>query len=201
MTPDQQWLSRRYILYRCLNSLWFSTAVWLYFYRLFVTDQQTGVIDGIGFAIGLLAEVPSGALADRFGRDTLVRIGLVLSGFGFLGQALFGGFSTFMILVPVTMIGVAFISGADEALFFDRLGFDRSSLDWRKLVTRGTQVGVIASLFAVVVGGLVFQIDPRLPFFLSGVAILVSAVAIWPVKEVRDKADTIHSSVAFQEYF
>ncbi len=68
MTENQQWLSRKYIVYRTVTNIWFVGAAWLYFYRLFINDQRVGILDGLAFTIGLIAEVPSGALADKFGR-------------------------------------------------------------------------------------------------------------------------------------
>jgi hypothetical protein len=75
MTQEQRRLSRTYLIYQLFANLWFVGAVWLYFYRLFITDQQVGFLDGMAFAIGLLAEIPAGALADRLGRDTMVKVG------------------------------------------------------------------------------------------------------------------------------
>ena len=66
ITENQRWLSRKYLAYEMLTNFFFVSAVWLYFYRIFITDQQVGILDGVAFAIGLIAEVPSGALADRF---------------------------------------------------------------------------------------------------------------------------------------
>ena len=83
--------------YRMFTNLWFVGAVWLYFYRLFITDQQVGILDGMAFAIGLLAEVPSGALADKFGRDKMVKLGQILAGSGLLLQASGSSFSVFFI--------------------------------------------------------------------------------------------------------
>jgi hypothetical protein len=60
-----QGIIRKYYVYKFISNLWFLSAVWLYFYRIFITDRDIGVIDGIAFFIGLLAEVPSGAIADR----------------------------------------------------------------------------------------------------------------------------------------
>ena len=84
-------------------------------------------------------------------------------------------------------VGLAFTSGADEALFFDRLNFARTSAEWRKLVTRGTQVGRAASLTAVVVGGLLHTVNPRIPWVLTAVAFFAAAVAVWPVKDTRTR--------------
>lgn len=187
MTQYQKWLSRKYVAYRTLTSMWFVGAVWLYFYRIFITDQQVGILDGMAFAIGLLAEVPSGALADKFGRDKVVRIGQILAGSGLLIQAAGSSFMPFFVGQAVMMIGVSLVSGADEALFFEKLKFKRSSTDWRKLVTRGSQIALIGTLVATVAGGWLHTIDPRIPWVLNGLAFIAAALLIWSIKDDRPK--------------
>lgn len=188
MYPDQSWLSKKFLLYKLLSNLWFVSAVWLYFYRIFITDQQVGFLDGMAFAIGLVAEVPSGALADKFGRDKMVRLGQILAGSGLLIQAFGSSFMPFFIGQTVMMIGVSFVSGADEALFFERLNFDRASNKWRKLLTRGSQVTLIGTLTATVAGGWLHTINPRIPWLLTGLSFIASALLIWSVKDERKRA-------------
>lgn len=187
MTAKQQWLSNRYLLYRAFSNMWFFGTVWLYFYRLFITDQQVGLLDGMAFAIGLLAEVPSGALADKFGRDKMVRLGQVFIGSGILIQAVCSSFMPFFVGQAILMIGFSFTSGADDALFFEKLGFSRSSTMWRKLVTRGSQVALTATLLATVIGGWLHTINPRIPWVLTGLMFMAAAWLIWPVKDMRPK--------------
>ncbi len=185
MTEQQQWLSRKYIAYRTLTSMWFVGAVWLYFYRIFITDQQVGILDGMAFAIGLLAEVPSGALADKFGRHRLVRLGQILAGGGLLIQAFGSSFMPFFVGQAIMMIGVSLVSGADEALFFEKLKFDRKSTNWRKLVTRGSQVALIGTLVATLAGGWLHTINPRIPWILTGLSFIVAALLVWNIKDER----------------
>lgn len=185
MTEQQQWLSRKYIAYRTLTSMWFVGAVWLYFCRIFITDQQVGILDGMAFAIGLLAEIPSGALADKFGRHRLVRLGQVLAGGGLLIQAVGSSFMPFFVGQAIMMIGVSLVSGADEALFFEKLKFNRKSTNWRKLVTRGSQVALIGTLFATLAGGWLHTINPRIPWILTGLSFIAAALLVWNIKDER----------------
>lgn len=187
MTENQRWLSQKYIAYRALTNMWFVSAVWLYFYRIFITDQQVGILDGLAFAIGLLAEVPSGALADKFGRDRVVRVGQMLAGSGLLIQAMGSSFAPFFVGQTIMMIGVSLVSGADEALFFEKLNFERKSTSWRKLVTRGSQVALIGTLIATIVGGWLHTINPRMPWILNGLAFVAAALLIWRIKDDRPK--------------
>jgi MFS family permease len=185
LTPEQRSLTRRYFAYKALTNFWFLSSVWLYFYRLYITDQQIGILDGMAFAIGLLAEVPSGALADRFGRDKMVKIGQLLAGSGFLIQAFGSSFVPFFVGQAIVMVGVSFVSGADEALFFKAFNFERTSTEWRKLLTRGSQIALFVSLAANIGGGFLHTIDPRIPWILTGIAFLASIIAIWSIADPR----------------
>lgn len=199
LTQNQRWLSRKYLAYEFLTNLFFVGAVWLYFYRLFITDQQVGILDGFAFAIGLIAEVPSGALADRFGRDKMVKLGQFLAGSGLLIQAFGSSFVPFFVGQAIMMVGISFVSGADEALFFGKLNFDRASVNWRKLVTRGSQVALVGLLVATIAGGWLHTINPRIPWILTGLAFIGSVLLIWSIKDTRPEKDKQKLSVELKE--
>lgn len=186
---EQRWLMRKYLAYQFLSNLFFIAAIWLYFYRLFITDEQVGILDGVSFAVGLIAEVPSGALADRFGRDKMVKLGLLLTAASFFMHALGNGFVPFFVGQTIFMIGMAFVSGADEALFFEKLQFSNSSAAWKKLVARGSQIELIGLLAATVVGGWLYTMNPRIPWVLTGLAFFGVAILIWPIRDVRPKSE------------
>lgn len=201
MTDNQKWLSRKFLVYKILTNLWFLGAVWLYFYRIYISDRQVGVLDGVAFAIGLVAEVPSGVLADKFGRDKMVRLGQFLAGSGLIIQAFGSSLGQFMFGQATMMIGVSFVSGADEALFFDQLKFSRSSPNWRKLITKGSQIALIGTTSATILGGLLHNIDPRIPWVLTGLSLISSVVLIWPIKDTRPKMNRKKAFIELREQF
>ena len=200
LTQNQRWLSRKYIVYRLLTNLFFLGAVWLYFYRIFITDQQVGILDGFAFAIGLIAEVPSGVLADKFGRDKLVKLGQFLAGGGLLIQAFGSSFMPFFVGQAIMMIGISFVSGADEALFFGKLKFNPKSVNWRKLVTRASQIALIGSLVATIAGGWLHTINPRIPWILTGLSLISSVFIIWSIKDDRLDRTKKKFSVELKEH-
>ena len=86
LTSQQLPLSKRFLVYKFLSYLFFTHAIWFHFYRLSINDQQIGLVDSIAFTIGLCAEVPSGALADLYGRGRIVKFGQILAAVGFIIQ-------------------------------------------------------------------------------------------------------------------
>lgn len=200
LTQNQRRLSRKYFAYKFLTNLFFVSAVWLYFYRLFITDQQVGILDGFAFTVGLIAEIPSGVLADRFGRDKLVKMGQFLAGSGLLIQAFGSSFVPFFVGQAIMMIGISFVSGADEALFFEKLNFDHNSVNWRKLIIRGSQVALVGSFFATIAGGWLHTIHPRIPWILTGLSFIGSVLLIWAIKDERQEKVKQKFTVELVEY-
>lgn len=199
MTNNQKRISKKFIIYKLLTNLWFLGAVWLYFYRLYISDAQVGILDSVAFAIGLIAEVPSGVLADRFGRDKMVKLGQFLAGSGLIVQAYGHGLAQFMFGQATMMIGVSFVSGADEALFFDQLKFKQTSIEWRKLITRGSQVALVGATSATIIGGLLHNIDPRIPWIVTGLSLISSVGLIWSIKDTRLKQDKHNALIELNE--
>lgn len=82
---------------------------------------QISALFAIWSAVGILAEVPSGALADRFSRrGCLVAAGL-LQATGYVGWIVLPGFPGFAVGFVFWGLGGALVSGAQEALLYDGL--------------------------------------------------------------------------------
>lgn len=200
-TNNQKKIESTYLLYRLFSNMFFVSAVWLYFYRLFITDAQVGILDSMAFTLGLIAEVPSGALADKFGRGKIARLGLIFAGSGLFIQAIGGGFLPIFIGQSIMMIGMSFVSGADEALFFTKLDYNRESNQWRKLVTKGSQVSLIGGLAATLLGGWLHTINPHIPWILTGTAFFISALLIWELKDTQPTREKLSISDEIKTYF
>lgn len=200
MISAQKQLINKFLIYKLLTNLWFVGAVWLYFYRIYITDQQIGILDGLAFAIGLIAEIPSGVMADKFGRDKMVKIGQLFVGSGLFIQAFGKSFASFVAGQAIFMIGVAFVSGADEALFFDKLQFKKISANWRKLVTRASQIALVATAAATIIGAWLYNINPRIPWYLIGLSFISSALVIWSIKEKRPVNNKQKLTLELKEY-
>jgi MFS family permease len=190
LNTQQRSLCRKFILYKFLSSLFFIHVIWFHFYRRFITDQQIGILDGIAFAIGLCVEIPSGILADSYGRAKMVKLGHALAATGFAVQAFGNTFIELAIGQSVAMIGASCVSGADDALFFTKLKFESSSLHWRKLAIKSGQVVLIAQLASTIVGTILYGVDPRLPWIVSSIAFLGAAYIVWDVEEDDDQIVT-----------
>ncbi|MCL2869273.1 MFS transporter [Candidatus Saccharibacteria bacterium] len=199
MTDEQKRLSQRYIIYCFLLSFFMVEAIWLYFYRLYMNDAQIGLLDAVAFSVGLLVEVPSGALADKIGRARTMKIGVVLASAGIGLQAL-GGFWLILIMQAMLMAGFALMSGADEALFFEKLKFSRDSTQWRQLIMRSVQAMAIAGFVAIPLGSWLYGVSPQLPFILCGLFFLLALIPIWHLQDEKSSKQKVKLITSFRDY-
>jgi MFS family permease len=82
---------------------------------------QISALFAIWSAVGLLAEVPSGALADRFSRRSCLVAAGILQAAAYAVWLLLPGFAGFALGFALWGFGGSLVSGAKEALLYDGL--------------------------------------------------------------------------------
>lgn len=119
------------------------------------------------------SQVPTGYLADRLGRKVSMVAGTTAMVVGDVVYALGNSFGTFLVAEVILALGMAFVSGADEALMYESLAElgrkDEYTTQWGK----AGFWSFICSAVAACVGGLAGSVNVRLPMWLSVVACLV----------------------------
>jgi MFS family permease len=86
-----------------------------------LSDAQISALFAVWSAVGIVAEVPSGALADRVGRRTALVTGALVQALGYACWVVVPGFPGFAAGFVLWGLGGAFASGAQEALLHDGL--------------------------------------------------------------------------------
>ncbi len=120
-------------------------------------------------------EVPSGWMADVWGRKKTLFAGSIFGAAGFLIYSFSYGFWAFAIAEIILGIGHACVSGADSAMLYDSLKASGKTDQYIKNEGRITSAGNFAEAFAGVAGGLLAAISLRTPFYFQ-FAVAASAV-------------------------
>ena len=98
-------------------------AIWVVYLTEYrhLTLTQVGTMEAFFWGVKLVAEVPTGAFADRFGRRFTFIVGSAVEGIGVLIFALAGNFPLLLISYVLWSLGFAFRSGNDSAYIYDAL--------------------------------------------------------------------------------
>ena len=176
--------------------VWLGEGIWVIY-----------LIEGHGFSVGqvllweaiaavtvLLVEVPSGMLADRFGRRRVLLGAGVVSIGCFL---LFGLGAGVLLLAAYAAIGVveASYSGADSAMLYDTLdSLDRSD-EFEPRLGRLNGSLMLGFVAFTAIGSLIVPFTSlRFPILLSALLTLPSLVLMWRIDEPPRKGG--HAGIA-----
>ena len=158
---------RRFIIFRLFYSARFYYPVFtVLFLDYGLTLEQFAILNIVWALTIVLAEVPSGALADIVGRKRLVVfaaimmvVEMALIVFAPIGASPFL-FVLFLANRVCSGLSEAAASGADEALAYDSLKALGREDDWSRILQRTTQVVSIGFFMTMILGA--FAYDPNM---------------------------------------
>ncbi len=126
--------------------------------------SQFAILNAIWAATIVACEVPSGALADTFGRRSLLRFAAILM-VAEISLLLFvprGNtnllFAVFVLNRVLSGLAEASASGADEALGYDALKREGNPEDWGLVLERQIQMQSVGFVLAMAIGGAVYDL-------------------------------------------
>jgi len=160
-------------------SIWMVAATWVIYLqqRRGLGVAQVTSIDAIFWLSMALGELPTGVVADLFGRKLSLILGEVLSCAGML---LYGLAPTFALLIVANVIwalALTFHSGAGEALLYESLRASGRGHEYPKTTGRAVAVSRGTSALGSAVAGLLAAVDLLIPF-LAAALLSVAALGV-----------------------
>jgi MFS family permease len=173
-------------LFQFLNSFQLWWPIWV----LYLTDfrgfslTEVSILEGLFWAVIVLGEVPTGAVADRFGRKTSLMLGAACT----IAAVLVFGFATNYWIVLVSYVawglGLTFQSGADSAMTFESLKAVGREQDYQRVAGVGWALFSFGMLAGMLLGApLAEATDLALPIRLSAVVSFVALLVAFAMKE------------------
>lgn len=127
--------------------------------------------------VSVALEVPTGWLADRWGRRASLLLGLVALCAAVAVYGVGHGLAAFLLAETCFGLGHALTSGADVALLHDSLHAAGRVAEYPRRFARYQAVQLAAGATSSAIGGLCFAQDPRAAWWLTLAALLL---ALWP---------------------
>ncbi|MDW8045659.1 MAG: MFS transporter [Chloroflexota bacterium] len=164
--------------------------LWLPIWVVYLTDErgfsltQVTALDAPFWVLMVLLEVPTGAVADRWGRKTSLSLGALLYTATIVG---FGLATTYwLVLASYLLWAVAWtlFSGADAAFLYDSLKAMGREAEYQKLYGRAWAVDSIASVVGLLIGAPLAALTTlSFPIVLSGAFIFLAWLVTLSMRE------------------
>lgn len=188
----------KFYLYKALRFplLWLPVYVVIFQQDRGFTLAQIGIIDAVFWLASALGEVPTGAVADRYGRKTSMLIGVALYTVSVGMVAAVDSYALTLLAHVGWGLALTLTSGADEALLYESLKADGRSLEYTRVYARVEVIQTGARAIGSVVGGLLAAVMLVLPFSMSAVLGVLTFLVVLTLKEPQRDGDAIGDAQA-----
>ena len=171
--------------------------IWLPVWILYLIETrglsltQVALMEGVFWIAIILTEVPTGAVADRWGR----RVSLALGGFGFtIASFVFafaGNFPILLVSYILMATALTLFTGSGPALLFDTLRHLRKTREFERTMGRSEAIMAFSLLAATLLGGpLAFLVGYQGVILIGAASMSVAGViALFLREPPRTEAD------------
>jgi MFS family permease len=177
----------RYVVYTALKGVGF--GLFLPIWVIYLQQQrglslsQAALVDVTFFVAAALAELPTGIVADRFGRKTSMTIGASLMAAGLIGWTFAPTLLLTIVAYVVMGIGMTFLSGAEDAFFYETVRASGRGDEYPRLLGRISAIFPGTLALGSVMSGFLAAMNLLLPFVLSGVLLLAALGMVLTLRE------------------
>jgi len=180
--------------------LFVNIAFWLPIYAVFflrqgLTYSSVLLLYAVDNIFQTMIEIPSGMLADRWGRKPVLMLGALMQMGGFLMIAFGDGVAWYLVAMALHGSALAFLSGSDAAFIYDSLAAAGRENEFRKIEGRAYMFNLIGWGSGGLLGGWLAAQNLALPYILSALtsllAMMVMATCVEPPR-IRKHELSLH---------
>ena len=190
-TPSYQGNITKFFVYRILYNFMLFLPIWVIYIqgKFHLTLTEVTLNDSAFWITMALTEIPTGAVADTWGRKQSQVIGMIIAS----GSIYLFGVSPYYSLVLVAnslwAIGITFISGADVAMFYDTLKILNMEEQYPKYRGRLQAAVLVSIAVSGVLGGLIGEVNFTMTFTVTSCLMILATGFLVLMKEPPREPD------------
>lgn len=172
--------------FKFFRGLHFFSAVLIPFFTLWgkIGFTEIMILQAVFTFSMFLLEIPTGVIADWFGRKTSLVLASIM---GIIAPLIYSSYPNFWVFAFAEFtwaIGATLLSGADSALIYDSLKEDKNEKESKKVLSRYGSFGLAGIFFAALIGGLIAQyFGVRMAMMFTSVPMFISLMIALTFKE------------------
>lgn len=169
------------------TSAWFTLGMWYTFFLKVASPEEVALVHTLGFIVGIAFDIPSGYLADKFGRKRMLVIGLLLFSLGMFLFAFITNLWQMYVFEIITQLGLACISGTQEAVLYNTVNAieivkDKADDLFTLIYSKCRMIANFSLIISGLIGGLIYYVNDKSNWL--GMALLCFIAALLCIKLV-----------------
>jgi len=191
----------KYFIYTFLIYFYLWLPIWVVFFQQKGMNlHQIGLFDAFGYILIAAFEIPTGIVADKFGKKYSLAIGALIYTIGMLG-IIADLFSFWFILGFILWnISNTFFSGVTTAILYDSLVQMKEEDKFQSLIGKTRAVVIISQTTGSILGGILAAYNMNLCFILTGILSGFAIILALSMKEPVLQSDP-EDDVKNQKYW
>lgn len=161
----------------------FTPIIQLFYLDHNLTITKIAILGVAWSLVRIVLEVPSGILADKWGRKKVFAISSLFAVFQVILLLYANNFGYFIVASVFSAVSYSFLSGTNTAFFYDTLKQLKKEDKFEKMWARQEIFTQVPLIIAFVSSGFLYKFSPLLPFQLSLIFLLASFLIVLTFKE------------------
>ncbi|MFH2020786.1 MAG: MFS transporter [archaeon] len=136
-----------------------------------------------------ILEVPTGTIADHFGRKTSIILGVFINAFAAFIYALFPSYYLFLLAEFLWAVSFTLVSGADEALLYDSLKEMKKEKESKKILGRYGSSALLGIVIAAPIGSFIARYGLQYPTMAIVIPMFIAGLIGLTIREPKFKRE------------
>ena len=175
-------------MYLLKGIMWFMVSmpiIVLFFQEHGLSLSKVMILQSIYSISVALFEIPSGYIADIFGRKKAIIISTILSFIGYVLFSFFSDFTVFIIAEILIGVGGSLMSGSDSAIIYDTLIDNNNKEKYTKIEGKNYAIGNFSEAIAGVLGGILAASSIYYPVYIQTIILSFSIPIAFSIIEPK----------------
>jgi MFS family permease len=180
-------LEKKFAVHYFISRAWFLGSFWL----IFILSKGFSLVDAASMDVAfwfsiMIFEIPTGYIADFFGRKISVYISMIVQAFAIFIFSQVETFSGFLSSFILWGIGITLLSGAEEAWLYDEVvnTFGDDS-NYQTIYGRMIGIGFIASALSGMLSGVIAEISLVWTVYATSIVMVISSFWLLTIPHTR----------------
>src|SRR3989338_2173266 len=156
--------------------MFFLPILALYYQESLFSVKNVALIFSIEALFSVIFEVPTGAIADLFGRKRTLILATVINILGIAVLSIGGNMAMFVVYAVLVSLARSLNSGTDTALMYDTLKNEGKENFYKKMSGMYMSIWPIGATIGSIVGGYLATISLHTPIFYTLIPVVISLV-------------------------